>query len=82
MNNPTDRMRIVTQKLTPRQLRALTAMSQHNVTVPDLCRRGNVIPPSAYGDLQDALGVVFSACKVVLDRYEMKVPSMFGMFGN
>ena len=77
MNNPTDRMRLVTQKLTPRQLRALTAMAQRNLAVPDLCRAAQLIPPSAQGDLQDALGVVFAACKVTLARYEMPVPSLF-----
>jgi len=77
MNSPTDRMRIVTQKLTPRQLRALAAMAQHNLTVPELCREHAVVPPSAQADLQDALGAVFAACKVTLARYEMPVPSLF-----
>lgn len=78
MNNSTDRMRIVTRKLTPRQLRALTAMSRRNLAVPSLCRANGIIPPSAKEDLEGALGVVFGACKVTLGRYEMMVPGYFG----
>lgn len=73
-----NRMRLVTGKLTPRQLRAITTMARLNVTVPDLCVNAKVIPPSARLDLTEALNSVFHACKVTLGRFEMRVPSMFG----
>lgn len=73
-----NRMRLVTGKLTPRQLRALTTAARINVSVPRLLVTAKVIPPSAREDLTEALDTVFHACTVTLARFDMPVPPMFG----
>ena len=72
---PTNTLRLVTRSLTPRQLRALTAVARLDLTVPKLLVNANIIPPSAKADLSDALSVIFEACIERCKRHDIVIPS-------
>jgi hypothetical protein len=72
---PTNTIRLVTRSLTPRQLRALTAVARLDITVPKLLVNATIIPLSAKDDLSAALEVVFNECVARCKRHGIVIPT-------
>jgi hypothetical protein len=73
---PTNTIRLVTQRLTERQVRALSALSWWNVTVPTLAQMQGIIPPSARKDLEEALYIIRKACALRAKQSNIALPSI------